>query len=474
VTGKRIMVVDDDAAIRETFERHLTRWGYDVTLAASAEDALGRIQRSDPAVVVTDVRMSGMSGLELLELLRERVPDMDVVVITAFEDMKTAVDAMKAGAFEYLVKPLDLDHIELVLQRCFEHRTLRRRMRQLVDDAGEAFALDQIAGRDAKMIEIYKMIGQVSRSRAPVLVRGETGTGKELIARAIHFNSTDAGEPFIAVNCTAIPESLLESELFGHQKGAFTGAISNRKGRFALAGRGTIFLDEIGDTSGAFQAKLLRVLQDQQFTPVGADRAEQTEARVVAATHRDLESLVREGGFREDLYFRLRVVEIRVPPLRERKADIPLLVEHFLRKAARTLHQSPRVVSKETMARLVEHPWPGNVRELENTIVRAMVLARGGVLELGDFHSAASGEGAAVTSSPAVTLRDVEDEHVQRILRRAGGNKRKAARLLGVSRARLDRLIARHRRAGSGPGSNPASEANGLDPEQTDDDETDE
>ena len=473
MTGKRVMIVDDDAAIRETFERQLTRWGYDVTVVASAEDALGAIQRTDPAVVVTDVRMGGMSGLELLGLLRERVPDVDVVVMTAFEEMKTAVAAMKAGAFEYLVKPLDLDHIELVLQRCFEHRSLRRRVQQLADDAGEAFALDQIAGRDAQMIEIYKMIGQVSRSRAPVLVRGETGTGKELIARAIHFNSTDANEPFIAVNCTAIPESLLESELFGHQKGAFTGAISSRKGRFALAGRGTIFLDEIGDTSGAFQAKLLRVLQDQEFTPVGADKAERTEARVIAATHRDLESLVREGAFREDLYFRLRVVEIRVPPLRARKADIPLLVEHFIRKAARTLHQSPRAVSKETMARLVEHPWPGNVRELENTITRAMVLARGGVLELRDLESAASGGRASPTSSGAVKLRDVEGEHVERILRRAGGNKRKAASVLGISRARLDRLIARHRLA-SGSASSQAASENGLVPEQPDDDEIDE
>lgn len=473
MTGRRVMIVDDDAAIRETLERQLTRWGYDVTAVASAEDALGAIHVTDPAVVVTDVRMGGLNGLELLGLLRERAPDIDVVVITAFEEMRTAVEAMKEGAFEYLVKPLDLDHIELVLQRCFEHRALRRRVRQVADDAGEAFALDQIAGRDAHMIEIYKLIGQVSRSRAPVLVRGETGTGKELIARAIHFNSTTSKEPFVAVNCTAIPESLLESELFGHRKGAFTGAVASRKGRFALAGCGTIFLDEIGDTGGAFQAKLLRVLQDQEFMPVGGDRAERTEARVVAATHRDLEALVREGTFREDLYFRLRVVEIRVPPLRERKADIPVLVEHFIRKAARTLHQSPRAVSSETMGRLVEYSWPGNVRELENTITRAMVLARGGVLELRDLESAASGGRPAPTPSSAVKLREVEGEHVERILRRAGGNKRKAAKLLGVSRARLDRLIARHRLAGSGPGSSPASSERSLVSEQPHDDQRD-
>ena len=465
MSRKCVMVVDDDGAIRETFARNLTRWGYDVVVAASAEEALSNVQRVDPAVVITDVRMRGMDGLELLRTLRERAPEIDVIVITAFEEMRTAVDAMKVGAFEYLVNPLDLDHIELVLQRCFAHRALRRRARRLAVEAGEAVSLDEIAGREPRMIEIYKTIGQVARTRAPVLVRGETGTGKELIARAIHFNSADADEPFVAVNCTAIPESLLESELFGHRKGAFTGAVNDRRGRFALAGHGTVFLDEIGDTSGAFQAKLLRVLQDREFTPVGAEQTERSDARVIAATHRDLEGLVRDGSFREDLYFRLRVVEIHVPPLRERRADIPVLVEHFIKKLARALHQPMRVVTREAVARLSAYDWPGNVRELENTLTRALVLAHGGVIDVGDL---ALGESRQHPATQGVTrgdsLAEVEAEHVRRILAKAGGNKRKAARLLRVSRARLDRLITRHN-LGDADGlvTNPAPVRNGSD-----------
>jgi DNA-binding NtrC family response regulator len=376
MNAKRVLVVDDDPAIRETFERNLSRWGYAVSSAASAESALASLQQIDPAVVITDVRMAGMSGLDLLQLLRERLPEVDVVVITAFEDMRTAVSAMKAGAHEYLVKPLDLDHVELVLQRCFANRALRRRARQLAIEAGDSHGLESVAGRDPRMIEIYKCVGQLARTKTPVLIRGETGTGKELIARAIHFNSAHADQPFVAVNCAAIPEPLLESELFGHRKGAFTGAIADRRGRFAIASQGTIFLDEIGDTSGAFQAKLLRVLQDREFTPVGAEGVERTDARVIAATHRDLETLTRSGGFREDLYFRLRVVEITVPPLRDRPGDIPILARHFVRRISRMLGCPEPALTAGAVGALITHLWPGNVRELENAILRAVVLAR--------------------------------------------------------------------------------------------------
>src|SRR5829696_9180511 len=325
----RVLVVDDDASIRETLELHFRGAGHEVVTAASAEEALARLATADPMLVVTDVRMGGMDGIALLELMRARRPDVDVVVITAFEDMRTAIGAMKAGAYDYLVKPLDLDRIDFVVERCVRDQRLRRRAAQLAADAAEPYALSQLVGRDQAMIEIYKTIGAVARARTPVLIRGETGTGKELIARAIHFNSADATEPFVAVNCTSIPEPLLESELFGHVKGSFTGAVGDRKGRFELAGRGTIFLDEIGDTSPAFQAKLLRVLQEREFHPVGGERVRRTEARVVAATHRPLERMVREGRFREDLYFRLRVVEIVVPPLRERRGDVAVLAEHL-------------------------------------------------------------------------------------------------------------------------------------------------
>lgn len=452
MTRGRVLIVDDDASIRETFARTLGGWGYDVHLAASAEDALAGVHKVDPAVVVTDVRMAQMDGLVLLELLKERMPEVDVVVMTAFEDMRTAIAAMKSGAFEYLVKPLDLDRLELVLERCFRHRALRRRAQRLAADAGAAYDLEQLTGSDARMIEIYKTIGQVARSRAPVLVRGETGTGKELIARAIHHHSAESEEPFVAVNCTAIPEPLLESELFGHRKGAFTGAAADRRGRFALAGRGTVFLDEIGDTSGAFQAKLLRVLQEREFIAVGAERPERTEARVIAATHRDLQALVRAGGFREDLYFRLRVVELSVPPLRERVGDIPALAAHFLRKSATAMHRLPCVVTPAAMDRLTSYEWPGNVRELENAITRAVVLARGGVIDAPDLALGSVRDRTGPEQVRGDTLAEAEREQVAKVLAKTGGNKRKAARLLRVSRARLERLMLRHE-LGSPPGS---------------------
>ena len=447
----RVLVVDDDASIRETLELHFRGAGHEVATAASAEEALARLATADPMLVITDVRMGGMDGIALLEMMRARRPDVDVVVITAFEDMRTAIGAMRAGAYDYLVKPLDLDRIDFVVERCVRDQRLRRRAAQLAADAAEPYALSQLVGRDPRMIEIYKTIGAVARARTPVLIRGETGTGKEVIARAIHFNSAEAAEPFVAVNCTSIPESLLESELFGHVKGSFTGATGDRKGRFELAGRGTIFLDEIGDTSPAFQAKLLRVLQEREFYPVGGERVRRTEARVVAATHRPLERMVRDGRFREDLYFRLRVVEIVVPPLRERRGDVAVLAEHLLREGAREMHVASPVLAPDAAARLASYDWPGNVRELENVLTRALVLARGATLTAGDL--ALGQESAADDVAPAGAAEGVADDqslaaieraHIVRVLQRARGNKRQACRVLRISRPRLDRLLEKH------------------------------
>jgi DNA-binding NtrC family response regulator len=444
--NRRVLIVDDDRSIRETLGGHFSRTGVDAVAVESAEAALAQIGAIDPDLVVTDVRMGGMDGLTLLGLIRERVPDVDVVVMTAFEDMKTAIAAMKAGANEYLVKPLDLDVIDLVVERSLRSRSLRRRMRHLADEASRPYSLTDLVGRDPAMIAIYKSIGAVARSRASVLIRGETGTGKEVLARAIHFNSSDADEPFVAVNCTAVPEGLLESELFGHQRGAFTGAVQDRRGRFEIAGSGTIFLDEIGDTSLAFQAKLLRVLQDREFFPVGSEKARRTDARVLAATHRPLETLVREGKFREDLYYRLRVVEISIPPLRERKGDIAELARHLLRKASQELHREA-TLSADAIRVLEQHHWPGNVRELENTLVRALALSPGFVisedaldLEPPLLESRDAGERA----NGDRTLREVEREHIMRVLAECDYNKRRACKVLGVSRPRLDRLLQRH------------------------------
>jgi two-component system response regulator AtoC len=446
--NRRILLVDDDAAVRDVLQLHLGRAHYDVIAVDSAERALSVISDVDPALLITDVRMPGMSGLELLERLGGSVPDLNVIVITAFEDMPTAVRAIRAGAYDYLVKPLDLDQLELVLERALRDRTLRQRVRNATEAEAESAALDALVGKTPGMIEIYKRIGALAGNRTPVLIRGETGTGKEMIARAIHFNSA-AAEPFVAVNCTALPEPLLESELFGHVRGAFTGAITDRRGRFEQAGRGTIFLDEIGDVSPAFQAKLLRVLQEREFQPLGSERTRRTEARVIAATHADIEARMRAGSFREDLYFRLRVVELRVPPLRERRDDIPMLVEHLTRRIARDLHKHRIVVAPATMRLLQHAPWPGNVRELENALVRAAVLSPSGVL--GPDHIVLAGAMplplAGDRTSSNDTLAAAMRRHVDEILERTGGNKRAAARLLGISRQRLDRILERERDA---------------------------
>jgi DNA-binding NtrC family response regulator len=447
--NERILLVDDDTSIRETFEIHLPTEGYDVTTAETAEAALSLLTELDPAIMIADVRLPGMDGIELLGKIREAGDDVDVIIITAHEDMQTAVEAMKAGAYDYLVKPLDLDELDLLLERCLGERSLRRRVRHLSAGASEAHALDRMVGRDPAMIEIYKLIGVLVQNRATVLIRGETGTGKECIARAIHFNSPYADEPFVAVNCTALPETLLEAELFGHTRGAFTGAVQNRKGYFEVAGLGTVFLDEIGDTGPEFQSKLLRVLEEGEFHPVGAEHPRRTRARVIAATHRPLEELTAAGTFRDDLYFRLKVVEIQVPPLRERREDIPLLADHLLAKIRHKMHREVLGIADEALTLLKSYDWPGNVRELENSLTRAAVLARGpiigrGHLFLGAPELGSGGEAASAANAQDDTLDAVEAAHVQRVLDRTGRNKRQTARILEISRPRLDRLIEKH------------------------------
>jgi DNA-binding NtrC family response regulator len=433
----RILLVEDDEGHRLTLVRHLTRTGWAVTAAEDGERGLNAMVAAAPAVVLTDVRMPGMSGIELLERVRERT-EVPVIVMTAFSDMRSAIDAMRKGAYDYLTKPLDLDALDNVLRRCVEeHGDTGKRT-----PSPEPDGLNELVGTDARMLEIYKTIGAIAGTRTPVLIRGETGTGKELIARLIHANSPSAKEPFVAINCTAVPESLLESELFGHVRGSFTGAVADRKGRFELAGAGTIFLDEIGDTSVAFQSKLLRVLQEKEFYPVGGERPRQTHARVIAATHQPIEQLVRSGDFREDVYFRLRVVEIVIPPLRERRGDIPLLVRHTVARLEQELGRELRVPD-EVMSALVAYDWPGNVRELENALVRAAVMARGPAIAMESLGLGAVTEPARPEEEDR-SLDAMEKVHVQRVLAMVGRNKSRAARVLGVSRPRLDRIIARH------------------------------
>lgn len=440
----RILLVDDDADTRAVFRDKLTHCGHEIAEAESAEAALGQVKAFDPDLIVTDVRMEGMTGLELLGRVREGLPGVGVIIMTGHDDMATAVEAMKTGAYDYLVKPVSLAALEDVVGRALAERALSGEEGD--DGEVEEICPGDVIGRDPKMIEIYKTIGVLARNRTTVLIRGETGTGKEIVARAIHTHSEVADEPFIAVNCSALSETLLESELFGHVKGAFTGAIGARRGYFELAGRGTIFLDEIGDTSPDFQTKLLRVLQERQFFPVGGENPKRTEARVIAATHQPVEELIAEGGFREDLYFRLRVVDMRVPALRERVDDIPLLANHLLARIRLETGQDVRRISEEAMERLTEYAWPGNVRELENALTRAAIVARGPVI--GAEHLRLEVEDGAMPRPAAASgaselLDGVVEAHVRKVLEAHDGNKTETARALGISRSRLTRLIER-------------------------------
>lgn len=435
---RSILIVDDDPRILTALSGALGQ-GADVRTAGSAEEALSALGRSGADVVLADVRMPGMDGVELLRLLRQRVPDVDVLLMTAYEDLPTVATAMREGARDFLIKPLDLHDLRRLLDRVFEDRAIREQAGRSRTANPPADQDDRLIGRDRKLVEIFKLVGQVAPTRTTVLIRGDSGTGKELIAREIHSRSQSAGEPFVAVNCAALPETLLESELFGHVRGSFTGATTDRTGRFAQAGKGTIFLDEIGDTTPAFQSKLLRVLQQHEFHPVGSDTPRRTEARVIAATHRDLEQMLAAGEFREDLYYRLRVVEIMVPPLRDRPGDIPLLARHFVARASRAMGGSEAVLSPEAIEVLSQHAWPGNVRELENCIARAVVQAAGDVIRVEHLDL-----GGSVGVGPLATLEEAERTHLIRVLEATGGQKLRAAEILGISRPRLDRLIRKY------------------------------
>ncbi len=436
--NRSILIVDDDSRIRTSLAEALEDGTTNVRTAEHAEAALSLLADSPADVVLTDVRMPGIGGLELLNLLRERNPDTAVILMTAYQDLPTVATAMREGAVDFLVKPLDLHQLRRILDTVF----VDRRANADLGAATEQATADPISliGRDPQMVEIFKAIGQVAGTPTNVIIRGESGTGKELIARAIHTNSAHASAPFVAVDCTALPATLLESELFGHVKGAFTGATSDRRGRFALAGDGTVFLDEIGDTSPEFQGKLLRVLQEREFYPVGAERPEHTKARVITATHRNLEHLVATDRFREDLYYRLRIVEIVVPPLRDRGEDVSLLAEHLISKASDVLGRRPPSLSPEARLLLLGHSWPGNVRELENCLTRAVVMTTGSVIR--PEHLGLEGPPSGPTR--LTSLAQAERAHVAGVLHATDGHKSRAAEILEISRTRLDRLIEKH------------------------------
>jgi DNA-binding NtrC family response regulator len=448
----RITVVDDDLVTCELLCEVFTQEGFDAQYAQSGEAALGKIAAKRPDVIVSDIKMkSGLDGLALLDRVRRDHPSTPVVLITAFGSIDTAIRAVKEGAFDYISKPFDIGVLVSTVRRALTTQAIPPAERADIDDEQATAGLArQMIGRSPAMLDVYKMVARVADANAAVLITGESGTGKELVARAIHGNGPRADEPFVAVNCGALTETLLESELFGHVRGSFTGAISNRQGIFEQAGEGTVFLDEIGETSQSLQVKLLRVLQERELVPVGGSASVTVRARVIAASNTDLGRLVEDGEFRRDLLYRLNVINIHLPALRDRRDDIPLLVAHFLRKFAPVGEVMP-TLTDAAMRLLSAWSWPGNVRELENTIERAVTLSRRGTIteeDLPDQIRQGSTEPAAATD-PATffeglpTLDEVERRYLLHVLRAAGGNRKQAAEILGINRRTLYRMAER-------------------------------
>ena len=464
----RILIADDEDSLRWVLEKGLRGVGYDVTSVKDGEEAVRVFEAQPFDLVFLDVRMPGLDGLTALERIRDLRPDVYVIVMTAHGSMDTAIKAMQRGAYDYLNKPFDLDEVLLLSERALAASRLTQEVARLRTGLAEVREFSALIGRHPRMQDVYKTIGRIAGTDVTVLLRGESGTGKELVARAIHHYSRRSGRPFVAVSCAAIPGTLLESEMFGHERGAFTDAKERRLGKFELAHGGTLYLDEIGDTPVDLQTKLLRALQERTIERVGGHESIAIDVRVLAATNRDLEALMKEGRFREDLYYRLNVVTVNLPPLRERRRDIPLLVEHFLAKHVEELGE--RGVAPDALDRLVGHEWPGNVRELENVVQRAMVMATGGAilpehLPIGPVSAAAS---VAVDASleevierklmecvrglrehASANLYDlmiglVEKPLLRAVLRETGGNQVRAAQILGINRNTLRKKLTEH------------------------------
>ncbi|MDE3075731.1 MAG: sigma-54-dependent Fis family transcriptional regulator [Chloroflexota bacterium] len=444
--GRRVLIADDDPAIRALVQKILAQEGFEVVEAGSASQAQEMIGSKKPELVLVDVRLPDASGMDLLRQLGEAEADVGAILMTAYGSANTAIQAMQLGAFDYVTKPFEIDDVVLTIRRYFEYRDLKAEVEALRSDMVSRDPTERIVGNSATMQEVYKTIGRVAASDATVLIWGETGTGKELVANAMHHNSSRRNGPLIKVNCAALPESLLESELFGHEKGSFTGALMQRKGRFELANHGSIFLDEIGEMTLPTQRKLLRVLQEKEFERVGSSTPIKVEVRVIAATNKDLRQEVQERRFREDLYYRLNVISIELPPLRERKEDIPALVAHFCEKHRFTPGAKPSRVSDEAMQLLLQHDWPGNVRELENVIERAVVTAQGGAITAQQLTFTPAGEKRLVDVVQRIQDRvpfrqivaEVERHALQQALDVAGGDRRRAADFLDMPIQELD------------------------------------
>jgi DNA-binding NtrC family response regulator len=431
----RILVVDDEANARTALAELLREEGYEVETAADAFKALGKYEAFAPHIVVTDLKMPGMDGIELVKRIRATDEATGIIVMTAFGAVQSAIDAMRAGAAEYLTKPLNFDELLVVLAKTLENQALRSETRQLRQRVREKVAPGNIVGIAPPMQRVFEVVEQVAPSRATVLITGESGTGKELVANAIHQRSARAAGPFIKLHCAALAESLLESELFGHEKGSFTGATMRKDGRFQIADGGTLFLDEIGEISQAIQVKLLRFLQEHEFERVGGTQTIRVDVRVIAATNRNLTEEVSKGRFREDLYYRLNVVALEMPPLRERKSDVPALAKFFLERYTRENAKVVEAFTGEAMELLSAYDWPGNVRELENAIERAVVLSGGSMIEARHLPPNVRPRfaPAGMPIVPGATLRDLERYAILETLKATGGSTSKAAEMLGIS-----------------------------------------
>lgn len=431
----KILIIDDDLSIRKTLTNYLRKLNFEVESAEDGLEGIDKVKTGNPDVVITDIRMPGVDGFEVLKRAKEVDENVHVIIMTAFDDMHSTVKAMQQGAYDYIEKPLEIDKLKLTINRALENKMLSEQLSSFVSEETTAYQLENtLIGRTPGMKNVYKKIGQVSANRVTVLIEGESGTGKELAARAIHYSGITRNLPFVPVNCTALTESLLESELFGHVKGAFTGSIRDKKGKFEIADEGTIFLDEISEISPNLQVKLLRILQQKEFEKVGGETVIPMKARIIAATNKNLNELVRQGKFREDLYFRLKVVSVTIPPLRERMEDIPLLVSHFLSKINKELHKNVNKIPENVMEQLKDHYWVGNVRELENTLMQAVVLSKDDVLNKENILLR-SPEPADLEHQNLqfITLAENEKNHIKKILDAVKWDKNKAQKILGIS-----------------------------------------
>jgi len=443
--NQTILLVDDDTAHRTMLRAHLSAEGYQVIEADDGDIAVHLVKEREIDLVLLDLKMKRVGGMEALQRILDSRPALPVLILTAFSSVESAVEAMKKGAFDYLTKPVDAGELALTVARALDFDRLQRENAVLKERLGEKFDLGRIIGGSRPMRELYESLALVAPSDATVLITGESGTGKELIANAVHQNSPRVGGPFIKVNCAALHENLLESELFGHEKGAFTGAGEQRKGRFELAHRGTLFLDEIGDMSPTTQAKILRVLQDGEFERLGGTKTIKVNVRVVAATHKDLGKMVETSAFRQDLFFRLSVVPLHLPALRERPEDIPLLAEYFLKQYSGKNRKDIRSFQPEAMEALLAYGWPGNIRELENAIERAVILCLGEQITVRELppaiRSAAESGVHPVVPRPGLTLREMEKEMILATLKTTDGNRTRAAEILGITRQTLQNKL---------------------------------